>query len=126
MNGDGVDDLILFAPRGDGPGNSRPSEDDIYVFFGGRVFPPVIDLAVSSEMVDVYLYGTQGKHAPLPVQPSFVAQDFDRDGFLDLVFYDPVWGDRGRVVAVHGRCGVAPRGGRGGGGLLVRDPWPVA
>ena len=33
VTGDGNDDLIVAAMRGDGPGNSRPDAGEVYVFF---------------------------------------------------------------------------------------------
>ena len=35
VNGDGFDDLIVGAPRGDGPGDTRPEAGDSYVIYGG-------------------------------------------------------------------------------------------
>src|SRR5262245_37895218 len=46
VNGDGFDDLIIGAPNGDGPGNTRDAAGDSYVVFGkASGFAAEIDLA---------------------------------------------------------------------------------
>jgi hypothetical protein len=38
-DGDGVVDLVMAAPRGDGPGNSRDDSGEAYIIFGGDWLP---------------------------------------------------------------------------------------
>ena len=46
INGDGFDDLLIGAPFGDGPGNTRDAAGDSYVVFGkASGFAAEIDLA---------------------------------------------------------------------------------
>src|SRR5262249_61275271 len=46
VNGDGFDDVIIGAPYGDGPGNTRDRAGDTYVVFGhAGGFAAEIDLA---------------------------------------------------------------------------------
>src|SRR5215510_1561025 len=43
VNGDGFDDLIIGAPGGDGPGNTRNYAGDTYVLFGSGAIGGSID-----------------------------------------------------------------------------------
>ncbi len=85
LDGDGVDDLVIGAPGGDGPGNLRPDAGEVYIFFGG--------LHVSSEAVrdmsgllgpgaDVTIFGRDTLDG---LGASLALGDVDGDGATDLV-----------------------------------------
>ena len=58
LNGDGMNDLILGAPRADGPGNNRSDAGEAYVYYGDISFESVMDIAgVEGSAPDVTIYG---------------------------------------------------------------------
>jgi hypothetical protein len=44
VNGDGFSDVIIGAPLGDGPDDSRTDAGETYVIFGGAALPTTLDL----------------------------------------------------------------------------------
>jgi hypothetical protein len=57
IDADGIADVIIGAPGGDGPDNRRQNAGDVYVFFGRAQWPQLIDLA--SQDADVTIYGAE-------------------------------------------------------------------
>jgi hypothetical protein len=45
FNGDGIDDMLMGAPKADGPGNSRRDAGEAYVIFGSHDLSGAVDLA---------------------------------------------------------------------------------
>jgi Ca2+-binding RTX toxin-like protein len=85
INGDGFDDLIIGAPRADGPGNTRNYAGDSYVVFGkASGFAPEIDLAaVAAGNGGFVLHGQDvGDQSGQSVSS---AGDINGDGFDDLL-----------------------------------------
>lgn len=56
FNDDGLDDILIGAPFGDGPDNSREDAGEAYIIFGGDDLPESIDLS-SEEERDVTIFG---------------------------------------------------------------------
>jgi Ca2+-binding RTX toxin-like protein len=85
INGDGFDDLIIGAPRADGPGNTRNYAGDSYVVFGkASGFAAEIDLAaVAAGNGGFVLHGQDvGDQSGQSVSS---AGDINGDGFDDLI-----------------------------------------
>ena len=81
FNGDGFQDLLLGAPSGDGPGNSRPEAGEAYVIFGGPDLPSAIDLA-DFPGPSIRIYGKdQGDNLGCAVASG----DINGDGLDDLI-----------------------------------------
>ena len=111
LNHDGMDDLIMAAPGGDGPPGpgacfagtgTRCESGTVYVLFG--VFntpPPNIDLSAPPANV-VHIWGPQ---ANLSSNIVLATGDVDGDGFPDLVIAYPSDGPTqgGAVFIVYGR-----------------------
>ncbi len=86
VNGDGIDDLLIGTPGGDGPEEDpRVGAGEVYIVFGRPFFGPEIDLAVQGEDgADVTIYGaTTGDN--LSAGGSLAAGDINKDGLADLV-----------------------------------------
>ena len=89
VNGDGFDDLIIGAPRGDGAGNARPGAGESYVVFGkASGFAAAIDLStVAAGTGGFVLYGFRGGPGTADYACGSVASagDVNGDGFGDLI-----------------------------------------
>ncbi len=83
LNGDGMDDLILGATKGDPPPLNlvdRTDAGEAYIIYGSSNLPATIDLASGDE--DVRIYGaTAGDNLP----SAMVVADLDGDGVADLI-----------------------------------------
>lgn len=60
VNDDGIDDILVGAPHGDGPGNTRPDGGDVYVVFGSASLGGTIDTALDQQDLTVYGPGPAG------------------------------------------------------------------
>src|SRR5262245_53470822 len=85
VNGDGVDDLIIGALGGDGPGNTRPSAGDSYVVFGhAGSFAAEIDLAAVAAGIGGFVIHGQEINDFSGYSVSS-AGDVNGDGFDDII-----------------------------------------
>src|SRR5262245_43738894 len=85
VNGDGFADLIIGAPDGDGPGNTRNAAGDSYVVFGKAAgFAAEIDLAAVAGGAGGFVIHGQDVADQSGWSVSS-AGDFNGDGFDDLI-----------------------------------------
>ena len=95
-------DLIIGAPGGDGPNESRVDAGEVYAVLGSTLqslnaaAPSVLNLASA----DVRFYGAQAGHA---AGTSVTAGDINRDTPNDLVIYAPGASAAGEWMAYYGR-----------------------
>ena len=80
FNGDGVADIVVGAPRADGPGNARANAGEAYVIFGSGSLPSIIDLGASQQ--DLVVFG--GENGDL-LGSGMAVGDFSGDGIRDLI-----------------------------------------
>jgi hypothetical protein len=84
LNGDGKKDLILGAPRGDGPSASlNDNRGEAYIIFGRAAFPALIDLAVPAADVTT-IHGVTSLDE-LTRGNAIQAADVNGDGITDLL-----------------------------------------
>jgi Ca2+-binding RTX toxin-like protein len=85
LNGDGFDDVLIGAPYGDGPSNTRSNAGESYVVFGRATGLVDIDLASLTSAQGFRIFGA-GVYDSLGYRPSVAsAGDVNGDGFSDLV-----------------------------------------
>jgi hypothetical protein len=91
VNGDGIDDLMIGTPGGDGPNDSRKGgaadkgAGEVYIIFGRPFFEPERDLAVQGhEGADVTIYGAEAGDN-LTSGGAMAAGDVNKDGLTDLL-----------------------------------------
>ena len=83
INGDGIGDLIINVPGGDGPGNTRPSCGELVIFFGKPGFSGSVDLLFQNP--DLWIIGPDSN---LSIGISPTVGDVNGDGFGDILFAD--------------------------------------
>ena len=83
INGDGLDDVMIAAPGGEGPQNSRPSAGEVYVVFGRdrANSPAALDLSTLSNGITIFGRDTGGAFGNALTR----AGDLNRDNRDDLV-----------------------------------------
>lgn len=105
VNGDGIDDIILGAPGGDGPANSRDSVGEVVVILGGSSLPAKIDLQRSS--VNLIVYNNQQRSR---FGSAIVSLDINGDGIDDVLIGDPAARrEAGAVYGIYGRVDLPAR-----------------
>lgn len=108
VNGDGTADLLLGAPYGDGPDESRVNTGQIHVIFGRRAFPASIDLRSDPGTV---LFGAPSDRWLRVGQNGIRTADVNADG-IDDILTSTIYGTRksgtgdtvGRAFVVFGRA----------------------
>lgn len=80
VNGDGVDDLVISAPRADGPGNSRPEAGEVHVIFGSSSLSGAFSL--DQEQLDVTIVGAEPNDR---LGTSLAIGDVNGDGIDDII-----------------------------------------
>lgn len=91
VNGDGIDDLLIGTPGGDGPDETRKGgaadkgAGEVYMVFGRPFFGPELDLAIQGEDgASVTIYGASvGDN--LSSGGALAAGDINKDGLADLL-----------------------------------------
>jgi hypothetical protein len=79
VNGDGVADIVIGAPQGDGPNDGRRSAGDVYVLFGGDRAPKDLDLAKAEPDVAIYGPGMGDR-----LGMALAVADLNDDGVYDV------------------------------------------
>lgn len=81
IDADGISDVFIGAPDGDGPGNSRVNSGEVYLLFGGASLT-----GRSMASADVTFYGVDANGR---MGASLAAGDINRDSPNDIVFNTP-------------------------------------
>jgi hypothetical protein len=112
LDADGVRDLVIGAPGGNGPDNSRPNAGEAYVLWGR---PSFASMSLAGANVTFY-----GAAASDELGDGVTAGDINRDIPNDVVFLVPFAGGAGELYIYYG----GPRSQFGtdlGGGRRVVD-----
>ena len=80
VNGDGIDDLLIGAPRADGLDNSRRGAGEAYVFFGSPSLRGSFDIALAQQDVTIL-----GADAADRLGTSLASGDLNSDGVDDII-----------------------------------------
>lgn len=80
VNGDGIDDLLIGAPRADGPDNARAGAGEAYVLFGSPSLEGSFDVARGEQDATIL-----GAHAGDRLGASLASGDLNGDGLEDIL-----------------------------------------
>ena len=80
VNGNGIDDLLIGAPRADGPDNARDVAGEAYVVFGSPSLAGSFDLALGEQDVTIL-----GANAGDRLGTSLASADLNGDGVGDII-----------------------------------------
>jgi hypothetical protein len=83
LNGDGVDDILVVASRGDGPLEARPTVGEAYAVFGPVAQGGVVDAALSEQ--DLTIYGVDSDDKLAQYVYLLAIGDFNGDGTDDIL-----------------------------------------
>jgi len=83
LNGDGADDILVVASRGDGPLDARPTVGEVYAVFGPVAQGGVVDIALSEQ--DLTIYGTETDDKLAQFVYLLATGDFKGDGTEDIL-----------------------------------------
>ena len=83
LNGDGVDDILVVASRGDGPLEARPTVGEAYAVFGPIAQGGVVDAALSEQNLTIYGVDSDDKLAQFVF--LLAIGDLDGDGSDDIL-----------------------------------------
>ncbi len=106
LDGDGIQDLVISAPYADGPGDTRWSTMDMYIFFGRPEASWGSELPANTA-ADVIVYGGFNPGTGDSDFPGWdiACGDIDGDGFDELAFSAPhadgPAGDRNATGAIY-------------------------
>ena len=103
VNGDGIDDILVGAPGGDGPTNTNASMGEVYVVLGSSSLPTSATLASAAACI-IYGIATGDTFGQV-----LAGGDLDNDGFRDVIGGAPTSAgnggtSRGEVEVVGGRA----------------------
>jgi hypothetical protein len=82
VNGDGYADVLIGAPGGKGPQDSRPGCGQVYIIYGGQPLPAHIDMRNPGSLRYTVIYGRRVNDHLGGTVFSF---DVDGDGYFDIL-----------------------------------------
>lgn len=104
INGDGIKDIIIGAPKGNVPFKKRSNAGIIFVLFGRKTLSGIIDL---SKQADVIIYGAEERDL---CGYSLAAGDINGDGIADMLIgapggdgYNNRYESAGETYLIYGR-----------------------
>ena len=105
VNGDGLTDLLVAAPGGDGPGNTRSRAGEVYVIYGRRGA-----WTWSGDIISVTDVRIMGQEPYDDLGTSVACGDIDGDGYGDVIMGAPTGDGPGNVRNGAGQIHVIPGG----------------
>jgi hypothetical protein len=104
VNGDGVDDIMVGAPKVSASFLGPTVESVVYLFYGREEFPTSIDLAAVPEGLGTAIHGLQSSVSADYFGAALApAGDLNHDGVPDLLIGASRVGGTGEAYAVLGR-----------------------